>query len=51
MNLYEIKFKGIARVRAESEQDAEDRFSNEDWISRYIDVDEVTEVEGVEEDG
>lgn len=51
MKLYKITFKGSAYVRADSELDAEERFSAGDWINQTIDTDEVTEVEGVDEDG
>lgn len=51
MKLYKITFKGAAYVRADSEVDADERFSAGDWINQTIDTDEVTEVEGVDEDG
>lgn len=51
MKLHKITFKGTAYVWADSEVDAEERFSDGDWEQQTIDVDEITEVEGIEEDG
>ena len=51
MGLYKITFTGTAYVNADSEIRAEDKFSNEEYHLLNIDVDEVTMVEGVEEDG
>ena len=51
MNLYKITFTGTAYIRADSVLDAEERFGDGDYINQTIDVDGVTEVEGVDEDG
>lgn len=51
MNLYKITFTGTAYVRADSEIGAEEKFSAGDWIQQTIDVDDVTEVERMDEDG
>lgn len=47
MKEYEIAYKGLARVRAENELDAEESFSNGDVLYEQRDVMSITEVQDV----